>query len=473
MKFKRVTKPVSWFTSFTCPSDFDSSGCVWCEPMLAQEISEAEQDKYFRSTDVYVEEKFDGTRGILQFFDNSSLGLSCVPQRGFTRCFSRRVSKKTNWFCENTDSVPHLRDINIPELAGTIIDGEMFIDGRPFKDVSSILNCRWDEAVRRQKKLGNITFHAFDILRYKNVNCEGMPLEQRKKFLDRVVSKVNSPNLVMVPYYSTDDIPIRLYLYQYELLFNNRESFPELYKQVKEQMTLTTGEFTEEDKRKYWAKYHVSKRAYYEYIVFMGGEGVILKPKRGRYHHKRGKEYMKVKKFLTREVLVTGYLPPTREYNGIFPKDRWLYWEDSDGNKMNIDEVSDKSARELKSIGYTPVSKFYYYDQIGTIEYGVILDSDDKGSIKKIGELEVKKCDLLHNGDKCEVLIVGECGGFTDEDREYITGHKDELIGSVIEVKANEIFKDTGKMRHPRFLRFRQDKNKEECTWKNHVGVID
>lgn len=471
MKLRRVTKPVAWFTDFTCAEDFESSGCMWCEPMLAQEISEQEQDRQFKSSEVYVEEKFDGTRAILQFFDNEKTGLDCVPQRGFTRCFSRRVSKKTKWFCENTDSLPHLRDLNFPELAGTVIDGEMFIDGRPFKDVSSTLNCLWDEAVKRQKKLGKITFHAFDIIRYKNVNCENMPLEKRKKFLQKVIDKVNCPNLVMVPYYDSDEIFIKLYVHQYERLVDNKEKFPELYKQVHKQMPLTTGSLTDSEKKKYWAKYFISKRAYYEYIVLLGGEGVILKPKKGKYYHKRGKEYMKVKKFLTREVLITGYLPPTRYYNGGFPKDRWLYWEDDNGNKIDTAFVTERSAKELKAQGCLPVSKFYYYDQIGTVEYGVILDEDDKKSIKKLKELDVKRCNFFYGGEEHDVLVVGECGGFTDEERAYITNRQSELMGSVIEVKANELFKDTGKMRHPRFLRFRNDKNKEDCTWKNHIGV--
>ena len=194
MKLKRIPKPTQWFSedSFSKPADFDESGCIYCEPMLAKEITkDAEQDRCFKSSAFYVEEKFDGTRGILQFFDKNILELNddCVPdtQRGFTRCFSRRISKKTNWFCENTDSVPHLRDIDVPELAGTIIDGEMFIDGRPFKDVAAALNCSWDKAVDRQRVLGKITFHAFDILRYKNINTEKMPLYKRKEYLQELV----------------------------------------------------------------------------------------------------------------------------------------------------------------------------------------------------------------------------------------------------------------------------------------------
>ena len=225
LKFRKVNKPkpVAWFTDSTKPEDFENSKCMWCDPMLAQEISEQEQERKFKSDEVYVEEKFDGTRGILQFFDNSKLNLDCVPsdRRGFTRCFSRRVSKKTNWFCENTDSLPHLRDIDIPELAGTVIDGEMFIDGRPFKDVSATLNCLWDEAVKRQTEMGNITFHAFDIIRYKNINCEKMPLCKRKEFLQKVIDRVNSPYLVMVPYFDSDEIESHLKVRDYIKMENN------------------------------------------------------------------------------------------------------------------------------------------------------------------------------------------------------------------------------------------------------------
>ena len=37
-------------------------------------------------------------------------------------------------------------------MKDTILDGEMFINGRPFKDVSSNLNCLWDKAIEERKK---------------------------------------------------------------------------------------------------------------------------------------------------------------------------------------------------------------------------------------------------------------------------------------------------------------------------------
>lgn len=466
----KAKKPSAWFSQFTKAEQFEESQCVWCEPMLAQEISEAEQEKQFNSPDVYVEEKFDGTRAILQFFDNNTVGIDTVNQRGFTRCFSRRVSKKTGWFCENTDSLPHLREINEPSLAGTIIDGEMFIDGRPFKDVSSTLNCLWDEAVRRQTEIGNITFHAFDILRYGKIDCEKMPLEKRKQFLQKVVTKVNHPNLVMVPYYDTDEIEIRLYVRQYAEIQEQKERYPELWKQLQKQMVLHPENYTLEQQSSMWARYRISKKAYYEYIVSQGGEGVILKPKDGKYYHKRGKEYMKVKKFLTRDVIVTGFIPPTREYTGIFPKDRWNYWVGDKDKRVPVVEVTNMSAKRMKEEGYIPVTRFYYYRQIGTIEYGVILNKGDKKKIAKIDKLTVKRVTI--EDEEFDVLVVGDCGGFTDDEREYMTEHQEELIGTAIEVKANELFKDTGKMRHPRFLRFRDDKNVEECTWEVHTNRV-
>lgn len=461
-------KPRAFFQDYKKVADYERSGCVWCEPMLAKEITDVEQEKYFKDDNIIVEEKFDGTRGILQFFDRKKTNAKGVPltRRGYTRCFSRRVSVKTKWFSENTDSVPQLRDIDVPDLHGTIIDGEMFIDGQPFKAVSSTLNCLWDEAVRRQREeLGNITFHAFDIIAYKGKNVENKPLSERKELLHKVIEKCHCTNLVEVPYFNSQEIEIHLDAKTYKKLSANKESYPELW-----EYAVKYGKLHENSlKDDMWVKYKVSRKAYYEYIVLCGGEGVILKPLDGKYYHKRGKEYMKVKKFLTREVIVTSFLPPSKVYEGKFPKDRWSFWEKPNGTLLSVSTADVSSAKSLKANGYTPVTRFFYYNQIGAIEYGVVLDADDPDTIKKFKQLKVRH--VMCGGISKRVLVVGECTGFNDDEREYMTDNKDKLVGAVIEVKANELFKDTGKMRHPRFLRFRTDKDPLECNWKNHIGV--
>lgn len=565
---------VSRFQHFKDASMYESQGVKYCEPMTAKEIeSEEEQDKCLNSPDFYVEEKFDGNRGTLHFFDrNTSIEetLSCdslktiptvlatfllnfrkeevyniyyqgcleedittqdrlqsllalfsseseytsangirfyvtdkcikvagknfdpvfilwglidyfykqmfmsgalYPSDGYARCFSRRVSVKTGWFVENTDSVPQLRDINIPELAGTVIDGEMFIPNRPFKDVSSTLNCTWDKAVKRQKELGNIVFHAFDILYYKGIRVEMMPLWRRKELLQRVVDLINSPCVKMVKYYRCDS---KIRVYASEELKASIPSISHIYPNLAKELPKSCD---------------LSPRAYYEYIVATGGEGVIVKPVDGKYYHKRGREYQKIKKFLTREVIIMGFTEPTKEYNGKFPKDRWEFWITPNGIRCDRTKVLNSSAKLLKKQGYIPVSKFWYEDLIGNIRYGVIISDEEIKSLPKNKKFVIEN--VYVDDHIVKVLEVGECSGFDEEQRKYFSCNaldydgcplrcsSNEIEkngfdyvgweGTVIEVKANELYTDTGKMRHPRFLRLRPDKNPFECTWSNHI----
>ena len=188
------------------------------------------------------------------------------PYSAYTRCFSRRVSEKTKWYCENTDSLPHLRDLHIPELSGTIIDGEMFIPGRPFKDVSSTLNCKWDKAIERQEELGKIVFHAFDILFYKGIDLRKMPLQRRKVYLQLVIDAVESPYVKMVDYQRCgSSVSVVPYLSSHGTVFQigrslesskKGESYPYLF-----------SEYLFSPNRD-----SLSPRAFYEYIVATGGE---------------------------------------------------------------------------------------------------------------------------------------------------------------------------------------------------------
>ena len=38
-------------------------------------------------------------------------------------------------------------------------------------------------------------------------------------------------------------------------------------------------------------------------------------------------------------------------------------------------------------------------------------------------------------------------------------------IGKVVEVGGMEIDKESGHIRHPRFMKWREDKTKQECDW--------
>lgn len=438
------------------PEAFKFANIRGYEPMTAKELeTEEQQDLKLNDPSYILEEKFDGTRALVYFLSQPvEGGEDC----GYCRVFSRRVSKKTGFYVENTDSLPHIREIDKPELGGTILDGEMFIEGLPFKEVSSTLNCLWDKAVDRQLEKGFITFHAFDILFYKGVDLRKMPLERRKEYLHLAVEEAENEYIKEVEYYECGtfiDAPYTEYLERIEggdedlfleALEENKDTYPNLYRCVENETNLTP-------------------RAYYELIVATGGEGLIVKPKNGKYLHKRGWEYSKIKKFLTRELIVLGFEEPTKEYTG---KDirKWAYWVEKDTDKRVVGNFyGDKN--------YIPVTKYYFHNQVGVIKLGVILTPEELNAIPKNKRGEVEFADeYIENPNLAGkfTMIVCECSGFDDETREYFTRNRAKIMGTVVEVKANELFRDSGKMRHPRYMRQRFDKSPEQCIWADHIG---
>lgn len=398
------------FEHYSSKEEYEKDGLVWLEPMTAKEITdEGEKEEKFNSKEYYVEEKFDGTRATLHFIN------------GNIRVFSRRVSKKTGWFCENTDSLPHIRDLKYPKhLEGTIIDGELLSPTGMFKDVSSTLNCKSDKAIEKQKDIGLIYFNAFDVPYYAGENITHLPLKRRKLYLKDVLKKVGSKHLKLVKYFTCAK--------------NNA-------------------------------------REYYFDIVRNGGEGVIIKDKKGVYESKRSKAFLKIKKLLTRDLILLNFSEPTLEYNGKYPTfDRWDYWETNEGDLVDLSSMNEKS-REVFISNWSldevrPVSKYYVEGWVGNLILGVEISKEEKENLPSD-----KKFNFYTKGDK-EYIEVCECGGFDEEMRDYFTKNKERLIkeNTVIEVMCNEIFKETGKMRHPRFNRIRLDKGAEECVWYTHIN---
>ena len=57
--------------------------------------------------------------------------------------------------------------------------------------------------------------------------------------------------------------------------------------------------------------------------------------------------------------------------------------------------------------------------------------------------------------------VTGFCSGMDEETRQYISEHQKECIGRVVEVRAQERL-PSGALRHPRFVRFKDDKTMED-----------
>lgn len=445
-----------------CPEAFKFAGIRGYEPMTAKELeTEEQQNEKLNSADYYIEEKFDGTRALVYFLSQGDIS---GKELGYCRVFSRRISKKTNFYVENTDSLPHIREIDVPELAGTILDGEMFINGLPFKEVSSTLNCLWDKAVDRQIEKGFISFHAFDILFYKGVDIRKLPLERRKEYLHLAVREAKNPYIEEVTYFSCGRF---LKADTYE-----PDAYTEVYKRCANEME-TDQFFDELDKNTFPNLYEcyesdrpLTPRAYYELIVATGGEGAIIKPKAGKYHHKRGWEYSKIKKFLTKDLIVIGFSDPTKEYTGKDVR-KWGFWVKKDTDqRVQGNFFGDKN--------YIPVTRHYYYNQVGNLLLGVLITDEEYDKIpkNKRGDVVIPSCLGLPSkyDENYMIMEVCECAGFDDETRDYFTKNKDDMVGTVVEVKANEIFKDSGKLRHPRYMRQRLDKEAERCIWEDHIS---
>lgn len=380
----------------------------YLEPMTAYELSEDKLEDYLNTHLVIAEQKFDGHRGLI-----------FITSKG-NRVFSRRVSKKTGWFAENTDQVPHIRDINVTnELYGTILDGEILlpIENCTCRDVQSVTGALPETAINNQLEKGLAFINVFDILYYKGINIQKMPLWKRKVYLKRVLSIINSEFLKMCTMYCTQEV--------YNTLKSNWESY-------KAEDLLEDVVIIEDIEQQF------------RNFLNEGKEGLILKNIYGIYEQKRSKAFIKMKAHKTYDVVIMGYEDPSYEVDLDAiktPLEEWQYWHNPSTNEYWEGTNTFKTEYEKSSI---PVTKFACKGWIGAIVFGV-----------------------WKNG---ELIEVGRTSGMDEETRKLISENKEKYLGTVIEVEAQGIInKNTGSLQHPRFLRLRPDKNSEDCTFKDHV----
>lgn len=168
------------------------------------------------------------------------------------------------------------------------------------------------------------------------------------------------------------------------------------------------------------------KKALYEKVIARGGEGIILKDVYAPYYQgERHRSWVKVKR--------------QRTFDVVF---------------MGIELANDTSVKKGEVLA-TPTR---IAGQAGAIRYGQYVEVNDgpsDGLFSSLPHWELKQ--------------LGTVSGFDDSAREYITANADVLEGKVLEVTGQEQFK-SGAIRHPRFLRWREDKAPEECLFRADEG---
>lgn len=350
-------------------------------PMGAKEVKNEEKMEALWDDPNYVaEEKYDGSRYL-------SVG---------GRFFSRRISVKDGFPVEKTENVPHLA-IVLQKYPNLILDGEVYYEGMTSNEVTSIMGALPNKAQARQRERGWLKYVIFDILRDFDGNwLLDKPWSERREILedtfDLIQKDCQDIGKTEIEHFEISRVVIK------------------------------------------------DKREFYDEIMSRGGEGVILKNINGKYlPDKRPMwNWVKVKKHLTDDVVIMGFKPPVREYEGK-ELDNWQYWELANGEK--IEANGRKDAMEISGmlgVPIEPVTKFYFHGWIGAVTFG---------KYDKDGNL----------------VELGYCSGLTEEMRKDMSENPDKYIGDCMEISAMEKTKD-GFYRHPQFSRMRPDKNPSDCV---------
>lgn len=232
-------------------------------PMLASDLRDfarADQERIWNAPDFIAEEKLDGVRAILH--------IGAVESRLTTRV----MSKRTGRYLERSDNFPHLRDLPLGFLAGTIIDGELLLDKpRLFTGTTwakgslsctmAVCNSSPARSTEIQRREGAPAYWAFDLIRDRGQEVRRLPFIERRRRLERIFGEMRDR---LVPLESLKLVP-----------------------QVVD-----------------------GKRAYYAQVVERGGEGVMLKNRDAFYQHEgRSRYVLKFKKFLTVDGFIIGSTP--------------------------------------------------------------------------------------------------------------------------------------------------------------------
>ena len=187
-----------------------------------------------------------------------------------------------------------------------------------------------------------------------------------------------------------------------------------------------------------WARYYEGKELWYKIQEYLaeGREGGVIMKKDAPIYFKRtpARVSVKIKKELqdTVDVVIIGANPPTKEYNGK-EIETWAYWiNEVTGEKINKNMYKEYNLGE----GYAPITKNFFNNWAGSLKIGLMKDG--------------------------QLIQIGNLSGISDEVKENWRTY----IGKVAEITGMEIFNDTGAIRHPKLVGFREDKKPEECDWK-------
>lgn len=302
---------------------------------VSKEVRQLKLKQAIESKQYIWSEKYDGNflRGIITSDRNA------LQTRG--------ISTVTKTYGEVQDKVLFWNDVCKAFTKGTtVLLGEGYIPGGVDATVGSVLRCLAPKAIARQKEQP-VEWHIFDVLALDGIEFLDKPIEERVKYIEEVVERINSPLVKAIQFHEMNE--------------NFFDDIAEIFSR--------------------------------------GGEGAVCYKKGILYTpDKRSSAWttIKVKQEITSEVdaIITGTVAGEKLYQGD-DIGNWPYWENIRSGELVYGEYF---GEYQNGKSYTPVTKNYFNNWPAAIQVGVY---NKKGTIiplcKVSGLTEEFKTELRDN----------------------------------------------------------------------------
>lgn len=235
------------------------------EPMKINKFkNEQEYNQMCESGEWLGSRKIDGALYQLVKNKNGKVGV-----------FSRTISKKTGFFVDKTENVPHIKEWvenNVP--VGSAIISEIYYPHKTSKDVTSVMGCKPDKAIARQEN-NPIFAYLHDVTQWDGEFVTSQPYIKRIEYLDYLQTFGDKKNYITFAQNFDTNLDQHL-----QDIFND------------------------------------------------DGEGMVFRRKDGIYvPGKRPTWCKKMKQEDTFDSVIIGFVQPERVYTGK-EIESWPYWED-------------------------------------------------------------------------------------------------------------------------------------------------
>lgn len=382
--------------------------------LINKQPSDAELDRMIASGNYLISRKYDGAWYQLE-----------KTKEGEVYLFSRTKSRVTGELTEKIDRVPHIKNWASYLPNDTILIGELYVEGGKSNNVTAIMGALPERAYDRQFNTdaygGPLHYYVHDVIRCGGNDLLELPLEDR--------------------------ISNWLHYWLLDLFSGERYIHVADYYSSKENDALFD---------------YVDFHQYIDSVFADGGEGVVLKDRKGLYRPGKRPVYnKKIKTETTFDVVITGFVEPEKEYTGK-EIETWPYWiefteADANGVMRESRWAPEDALGEYGAYyqykhnprWYQPVTKAYYYGWKAGIQIGVWDKGEKEAGLVNIGTIS---------------------SGMTDFWRQDMAENPDKYLDQVVEIQAMSVDKNEHTIRHGRIMRMRDDKTSWECDMEGVFG---